>query len=90
MAGAHARGCGIRIIRAFRSQRAMSCARRLSVMERHRATGFTAMRSRPTSDPGFLRPVHLIKKAGRTLPPASELFYAVLRDAMDEISDTNL
>jgi DNA-binding transcriptional LysR family regulator len=40
------------------------------------------LRSRPIADPGFERPVSLIKKAGRTLPVVSEQFSAALREAM--------
>jgi DNA-binding transcriptional LysR family regulator len=42
------------------------------------------LRSRPISDSCFLRPIRLIKKAGRTLPAASELFSMVLRQAMGD------
>ena len=45
--------------------------------------------SRPISDPSFLRPIHLIKKAGRTLPAASELFSRVLCQAMSDLAHTD-
>lgn len=38
--------------------------------------------SRPIADPGFERPVSLIKKAGRTMPAVSEQFSAALQEAM--------
>ena len=34
------------------------------------------LRSRSVDDPGFTREISLIKKADRTLPPASEIFAA--------------
>lgn len=40
------------------------------------------LRSRPIAAPGFERPICLIKKAGRTLPTASEQFAAALRAVM--------
>src|SRR3954471_3893598 len=39
-------------------------------------------RSRPIDEPGFERPVLVIKKAGRTLPPMSESFLAQLKGAL--------
>src|SRR3954468_3591102 len=38
--------------------------------------------SRPIDEPGFERPVSVIKKAGRTLPPACEDFLAQLQGAL--------
>ncbi len=37
-----------------------------------------ALRSRPIDDPSFVRPIFVIKKAGRSLPPASEEFASLL------------
>ena len=41
-----------------------------------------SLRSRPIDEPGFERPVLVIKKAARTLPPMSESFLAQLKDAL--------
>ena len=41
-----------------------------------------SLRSRPIDEPGFERPVSVIKKAGRTLPPMTESFLAQLKGAL--------
>jgi DNA-binding transcriptional LysR family regulator len=41
-----------------------------------------SLRSRPIDEPGFERPVLVIKKAGRTLPPMAESFLAQLKGAL--------
>ena len=40
--------------------------------------------SRPIDEPGFLRPIGLVKKANRTLPPASEAFGRHLRTELEQ------
>lgn len=47
------------------------------------------LRSRPIADPQFERRVSLIKKAGRTLPPVSAAFCAILPDLMSTFSVKN-
>ncbi|MFM0662162.1 LysR family transcriptional regulator [Paraburkholderia sediminicola] len=39
---------------------------------------------RPVDDPAFTRPIALIKKRGRTLPPVTETFVAVLIDKLGD------
>ena len=41
---------------------------------------------RPIDDPAFTRPIALIKKRGRTLPPVTETFVAVLIDKLGRIA----
>jgi DNA-binding transcriptional LysR family regulator len=41
---------------------------------------------RPVDDPAFTRPIALIKKRGRTLPPVTETFVAVLIDKLGKFS----
>ncbi|MGF6991951.1 LysR family transcriptional regulator [Paraburkholderia sp. GAS32] len=41
---------------------------------------------RPIDDPAFTRPIALIKKRGRTLPPVTETFVAVLIEKLGRIS----
>ncbi|MFM0336812.1 LysR family transcriptional regulator [Paraburkholderia fungorum] len=40
------------------------------------------LKVRPVDDPAFLRPIALIKKRGRTLPPVTETFVAMLVDRL--------
>lgn len=37
-----------------------------------------SLRSRPIDDPGFVRPIHVIRRAGRTLPPAAAMVLEVI------------
>jgi DNA-binding transcriptional LysR family regulator len=41
-----------------------------------------ALSARPVDDPAFVRPIILARKAGRTLPPASDAFARYLADRM--------
>ena len=41
---------------------------------------------RPVDDPAFIRPIALIKKRGRTLPPVTETFVAMLIEKLGKIS----
>ena len=43
-----------------------------------------SLRSRLIDEPGFERPVLVIKKAGRTLPPMSERFLIQLKGALQD------
>ncbi|MEE7446620.1 LysR family transcriptional regulator [Methylobacterium radiotolerans] len=45
------------------------------------------LRSRPIDDPHFERPVCLIKKAGRTMPPAAEAFCRMVSDLIVRPAD---
>ncbi|MCX4151875.1 LysR family transcriptional regulator [Paraburkholderia madseniana] len=45
---------------------------------------------RPIDDPAFTRPIALIKKRGRTLPPVTETFVAVLIEKLGRISTSGL
>lgn len=46
------------------------------------------LRSRPIDDPLFERPVCLIKKAGRTMPPAAEAFCRMVADRLADPGGT--
>ncbi|MGU3542133.1 LysR family transcriptional regulator [Methylobacterium sp. A52T] len=46
------------------------------------------LRSRPIDDPLFERPVCLIKKAGRTMPPAAEAFCRLVADRLADPGGT--
>jgi DNA-binding transcriptional LysR family regulator len=49
----------------------------------HEIRAEPSLRARPIDDPSFVRPVAVIKKKGRTLPPASAGFLEVLLAEMD-------
>jgi len=42
-----------------------------------------SLKSRVIDDPAFVRPIAVIKKANRTLPPAAQLFYDQILEAME-------
>jgi DNA-binding transcriptional LysR family regulator len=44
-----------------------------------------SLKSRVIDDPAFVRPIAVIKKANRTLPPAAQLFYEQIVEAMEAI-----